>query len=90
MTSPAQRKRPKHPPLVTLRALREAYGLSRSDLIQRIAEQGCDTAESTIRGVENAWQPPGNELITAWAKALRLNPADVILPPNGNGNGGAP
>ena len=85
MTAPAQRKKPKHPPLVTLRAVREAYGLSRDDLAQRISEQGGVTGNaSTIRVVETCNAKPSNELITAWARALRLNPTDVILPPNGS------
>lgn len=88
MTSPAQRRpKPKHPPLVTLRALREAYGLSREDLAQRITEQGGKATASTIRVVENCHEWPGNELITAWARALRLNPTDVILPPARGSNG---
>jgi transcriptional regulator with XRE-family HTH domain len=89
MTPPAQRPyKPKHPPLAPLRAVREAYGLSRAALTERITEQGVTVAEATIRTVENGHDRPSNELITAWAKALRLNPADVILPPqNGNGDG---
>lgn len=89
MTSPAQRKKPLHPPLVTLRALREAYGIAPDGLVQRIAEQGCEVSKHTIRGVENGNYAPSAPLITAWAKALRLNPADVILPPNGNGGDAA-
>lgn len=93
MTSPGQRRpKPKHPPLVTLRALREAYGLSREDLAQRIAEQGYGLPSvATIGTIENCHEWASNELITAWAKALRLNPTDVILPPGRSerGNGEA-
>ena len=87
MTAPAKRQKQKHPPLVSIRAIREAYGLSPADLVQRIAEQGHHVSnQSTIRGVENGTYRPGNELMIAWAKALRLNPTDVILPENGNGD----
>ena len=84
MTAQVPRKKPLHPPLVTLRALREAYGISPDGLIQRIAEQGCEVSKSTIRGIENGNHSPSKELIHAWARALRLNPADVILPPDGS------
>lgn len=88
MPAKQQRKYPAHPPRVNIRAVREAYGLSRADLMQRIAEQGCEVSEHTIRGVENSNQFVGNKVITAWARALKLNPADIILPPSGsNGNG---
>jgi len=85
MPAQQQRPKPKHPPYVTLRALREAYGISREDLLDRLAEHGYIAKNTNmIRAVETGWQKPGTELITAWAKALRLNPADVILPSNGD------
>ena len=87
MATPQQRKYPAHPPRVNIRAVREAYGLTRADLVQRITEQGCKVSEHTIRGVENSNQFVGNAIMTAWARALKLNPADIILPPS-NGNGG--
>lgn len=87
MTAPAKRKKPLHAPLVNIRSVREAYGLSLEDLAQRISEQSHPTTASTLRGVETANGPVSNKLITAWARALRLNPTDIILPPNGNGNG---
>jgi transcriptional regulator with XRE-family HTH domain len=70
----------KAPPRVSIRAVREAYGLSIRDLMQRIAEHGVEVKDpATIRNVETGNKTPGNELLTAWAKALKLNPVDVVV-----------
>ena len=88
MTSPARNGKPKVPPRVSIRAVREAYGLSIRDLMDRIAEQGHEVKDaSTIRNVETGNQAPSLPLITAWARALKLNPVDVVLP-NRNGADG--
>ena len=71
----------KTPPLVSIRAVREAHGLSIADLIVRIGEQGVDVKDSaTIRNVETGNKRPSNRLMHAWAKALQLNPVDVLVP----------
>jgi transcriptional regulator with XRE-family HTH domain len=70
----------KAPPLVSIRAVREAYGLSAQDLITRIGEQGVEVGNtSTIRNVELGHKRPSNRLLVAWAKALRLSPTDIVL-----------
>lgn len=71
----------KAPPRVSIRAVREAYGLSVRELMDRIAEHGVvvkDTA--TIRNIETGNKRPSNSLLVAWAKALKLNPVDVVVP----------
>jgi transcriptional regulator with XRE-family HTH domain len=71
----------KAPPQVSIRAVREAYGLSIRRLIDRIAEQGVEVQDpATIRNVETGNKRPSTELLTAWAKALKLNPSDVRVP----------
>lgn len=69
------------PPKVGIRAVREAYGLSVDDLVQRIAEHGVIVGNTcTIRNVETGNKKPSIRLLHAWARALRLNPVDVIMP----------
>ena len=69
------------PPRVGIRAVREAYGLSVADLQQRIEEHGVKVVNTcTIRNVETGHTKPGLRLLHAWARALKLNPVDVIMP----------
>ena len=66
--------------MVSIRAVREAYGLSTRDLITRIGEQGVEVRDTaTIRNIELGHKQPSKRLIVAWARALKLNPVDVIL-----------
>lgn len=61
--------------------MREAYGLTIRDLITRIEEHGVEVKDTaTIRNVETGNKRPSNLLLIAWAKALKLNPVDVVLP----------
>jgi len=89
MTAPAKRRnraKPASPPRVNIRIVREVQGLSVADLALRINEHGFPlTNDNTIRNVELAHQYGSRPLMVAWAKALGIQPADVILP---NGNGG--
>lgn len=77
------------PPRVSIRAVREAYGLTIQQLIDRIAEQGVDVSDrGTISNIELGRKRPSDRLLIAWAKALKLNPVDVVLPcASTNGNG---
>ena len=68
-------------PQVGIRALREAYGLSIRDLMERIEEHGVVVKDdSTIRHIEIGRRRPSKPLLNAWAKALGLNPLDVTVP----------
>lgn len=65
-------------PQVRIRELRSAYGLSVKQLIERIGEEGGPNVhEDHIRNVELGHKKASGPLMTAWAKALRLNPLDV-------------
>lgn len=77
------------PPRVSIRAVREAYGLTIQQLIDRIAEQGVDVHDvGTISNVELGRKRPSNRLLVAWAKALKLSPVDVVLcDAHANGDG---
>ena len=69
------------PPKVGIRAVREAYGLTVAELVMRIEEHGVTVEDtSTIRNVETGNKKPSNRLLNAWARALKLNPVDVIMP----------
>ena len=73
--------KPKAPPRVSIRAVREAYGLTVPDLVERIAEHGVTVqSTATIRNVETGNKRPSPRLLRAWAKALKLNPVDVAMP----------
>jgi transcriptional regulator with XRE-family HTH domain len=83
------RPKPAFPPRVPIRAVREAYGLSAADVADRMAEQGYEITAGAIRDFETANQWPSSGAVIAWAKALKLNPVDVVVAPRTNGNGGA-
>lgn len=67
------------PPMVTLRALREAHELTGDQLADRIAEQGVDVDTDHIYNVELGRKKASARLRAAWARALRLQPVDVYL-----------
>jgi len=68
-------------PQVRIRELRVAYGLSVKALIERIAAEGVpDVHEDTIRNVELGHKRASRPLLTAWARALGVNPLDAWQP----------
>jgi hypothetical protein len=65
-------------PLVPIRELREAHGLSVPQLCDRIAPiLGKRPHEDTIRNIELGHKRASSPLMTAWAKALGLTALDV-------------
>lgn len=68
------------PPMVPLRALREAHGLTTPELAVRIAEFGVDVHPDTLINVELGNRNAGPELQTAWARALNIKPLDIRRP----------
>lgn len=69
-----------HGPLVTIRDLRKAYGLSIPQLVERIGQQGVSVDPDHISNVELGHKRPSQPLLTAWAKALGVLPLDVFVP----------
>lgn len=67
----------KVPPMVPLRALRQAHGLTSPDLANRIAEFGVTVDPDHIIAVELGHRGAGPELRTAWARALNIKPLDI-------------
>jgi transcriptional regulator with XRE-family HTH domain len=65
------------PPMVTLRALREAHELTLEQLAERIAEQGITVDKASLSNGELGKRPVSKRLMGAWARALRLQPVDV-------------
>jgi transcriptional regulator with XRE-family HTH domain len=70
----------KLPPMVPLRALRQAYGLTYPALAERIAEFGVTVDPDHLNAVELGQKGASGELLTAWARALNLNPLDIRRP----------
>lgn len=69
-------------PQVRIRDLRVAYGLTVKELIERIGAEGVpDVHEDTIRNVELGHKRASRVLLTAWARALGINPLDAWQAP---------
>ena len=69
------------PPLVTIREVRRAYGLSARELAERILEEeGVKVAPDSLLNIELGHKTGSLKLMAAWARALRLNPLDVHRP----------
>lgn len=65
------------PPQVTLRAIREAHGLTSPMLAAKIAERGVTVDPDSLLSVELGHKRAGNALLVAWANALRINHRDI-------------
>jgi transcriptional regulator with XRE-family HTH domain len=63
--------------MVRIKDMRLAHGLTMRQLSERIAEHGVDISEAGISNVENGNKKASDRLLTAWAKALGLQPLDV-------------
>jgi transcriptional regulator with XRE-family HTH domain len=64
-------------PQVRIRELRQAQGLTVEELAGRIGEQGVTISRSALTNVETGAKRASRDLLTAWAKALGVNPLDV-------------
>jgi len=60
------------PPMVSLRAIREAHELTGDQLAQRIDEQGVKVDTDHIYNVESGRKHGSDRLMGAWARALRI------------------
>lgn len=76
-TGHKEMRQKKTPPLVSLRTLRLAYGLSIPALVERIADEGERVDPDHISNCELGWKKPGIGLLHAWLRALNVNPLDV-------------
>lgn len=63
--------------MVTLRALREAHGLTLEQLAERIGEQGVSVDKASLANVELGNRKASRRLIGAHARALRLESVDI-------------
>ena len=64
-------------PMIRIKDLRLAHGLSQPELAARIAEFGVEVTDSGISNVENGNKKASDRLLTAWAKALGVEPLNV-------------
>lgn len=69
--------RPAHPPLVPLRYVRLANGLTGKKLADRIAAEGVEVDENSLYNIELGHKRASNALMIAWAKALQITPLDI-------------
>lgn len=68
-------------PQIPIRELRLAHGLSIEELAERIeVHLGRRPHGDTLRNVELGHRAASKPLVTAWAKALGVNPLDVFQP----------
>jgi len=63
--------------MVRIKEVRMAHGLSQTQLAERIAEQGVEITDAGISNVENGNKKASDRLLTAWAKALGIEPLNV-------------
>lgn len=74
---PAKKVAPKTPPMVSLRALRKAHGLTYPALAERITEQGVSVDPDHLNAVELGQCGASTELLAAWARAYNMHPLDI-------------
>lgn len=70
MTSPI-------PPQVSLRALREALGLTIEQVAQRIRDQGVKLATDSLNNIELGHRKASTRVLLAYAKALSIEPHHI-------------
>lgn len=63
--------------MLRIRDLRIAHGITIKQLVERIAEQGVSITEAGISNVETGNKRASDRLLTAWAKALGVQPLDI-------------
>jgi transcriptional regulator with XRE-family HTH domain len=63
--------------MVRIKEVRSAHGLSQAQLADRIREQGVEISDAGISNVENGNKRASDRLLTAWAKALGIEPLNV-------------
>lgn len=76
-TKPQREKLP--PPLLPIRLLRDAHGLTLPALAERIRDHGQDVTADHLSNCELGWKRPSTQLLHAWAKALGIKSLDVLL-----------
>ena len=64
-------------PMVRIKDIRKARGLTLKQLADRIAEHGVEISEGGISNVENGNKKASDRLLDAWAKALGIEPLEV-------------
>lgn len=69
------------PALVTLRALRQARGLTAVALADLLRDRGVQVDPDHIYSVELGHKNPGLAVRKAWADELGISPRDIVIAP---------
>ncbi|HWE90443.1 MAG TPA: helix-turn-helix transcriptional regulator [Pseudonocardiaceae bacterium] len=64
-------------PMVRIRALRHAYGLTAAQLADRMAELGVPVDRNSLYNIESGAKKPSDRILDAYARALGVHPLDV-------------
>lgn len=64
-------------PMVRISDLRKAHGWTQEKLAERICEQGVEVTAAAISNVESGNKQASEHLLTAWARALGVEPLNV-------------
>ena len=64
-------------PMVRIRALRDAYGLTAEQVADRMAELGVPVDRNTLYNIESGAKKPSERVLDAYARALGVKPLDV-------------
>lgn len=71
-------RQPKTPPHVSLKALREALGLSLPDVARRIADiTGTEPSKGTLSAIENGQRGAGLTMLAALERAYNITPGSI-------------
>jgi transcriptional regulator with XRE-family HTH domain len=64
-------------PMVRIRALRDAHGLTAEQLADRMSDLGVTVNPNTLYNIEVGAKKPSDRILNAYARALGVNPLDV-------------
>ncbi len=79
ITARSKARKPVHPPVVSLGALRSAAGLRIDDILDRLEEEtGVRPGRGTISAIENGHRGASREMVEALEAAYGLAPGSIM------------
>lgn len=67
--------------VVPIRTIRKAWGLTLPALAERVADEGHSVTDTGLSNVELGHRRGSDQLMRAWANALRIHPLDIDQDP---------